>query len=76
MSVRLDEKSADIIDKMARVFGRPKTDIVSMAIERFWRQWVIEETNKAYAELAADPQKWEEEQSERSLWDNTLKDGL
>ncbi len=76
MSVRLDKKSADILDKMASIFKKPKTDIVSMAIEKYWRHWIIEETNKAYAELAADPDKWKKEQDERALWDNTLKDGL
>ena len=39
-------------------------------------QWLIEETNRAYAALRADPEAWREELAERALWDATLLDGL
>lgn len=41
-----------------------------------WRSWLLEENNRAYAKLAADPEKWKEELEERKLWDNTLMDDL
>ena len=76
MNVRLDRTSTELLDKLAHLNHRPKTEIVSMAIERYWRRWLLEENNRAYAELAADPEKWCQELEERKLWDNTLADGL
>jgi AbrB family looped-hinge helix DNA binding protein len=37
---------------------------------------LLEETNRAYAALRADPQAWEEELAERRRWETTLADGL
>jgi len=76
MSVRLDGASTELLEKLARLYHRPKTEIVSMAIEKLWRRWLLEENNRAYAALADDPEKWKEELEERRLWDNTLADGL
>ena len=76
MNVRLDRMSAELLEKLARLYHRPKTEIVSLAIERYWRRWLLEENNRAYAALAADPEEWSRELEERRLWDNTLADGL
>ena len=37
---------------------------------------LLEETNRAYAALRSDPDAWKEERQERTLWDETLSDGL
>lgn len=76
MNVRLDSKSTALLDELARFYNRPKTEMVSLALKSFWRRWLLEEHNRAYAALAADPAKWKEEIEERKLWDNTLTDGL
>ena len=40
------------------------------------RQRLLEESNRAYARLKADPAAWEEELRERGLWESTLGDGV
>ncbi len=37
---------------------------------------LLEETNRAYAALRADPNAWKEERRERALWEGTLADGF
>lgn len=52
------------------------TEKVRRLIEAAWRQHILDETNRRYAELRADPEAWAEEEAERELWDTTLLDGL
>jgi hypothetical protein len=37
---------------------------------------LLEETNRGYAALRADPEAWRAELAERSIWDAALQDGL
>jgi hypothetical protein len=36
----------------------------------------LDQVNDAYAALRRDPKAWKAEQEERTLWDETLADGL
>ena len=40
------------------------------------RQRFLEESNRAFEALRADPKKWKSEQAEREAWDITLTDDL
>lgn len=51
-------------------------DISSLSIENDRRQRFLEEANRQFAALRADPQAWQEEQEERAEWDTVLMDGL
>ena len=37
---------------------------------------LLEEANRDYAALRADPEAWRAELAERSIWDAALQDGL
>jgi hypothetical protein len=50
--------------------------ILDKAIEMYRRQWFLEQMNKGFAALKANPDAWREELAERAEWDVTLKDGL
>jgi hypothetical protein len=39
-------------------------------------QAFFEEADQAFLKLKNDPQGWQEELTERQLWDNTLLDGI
>ena len=45
-------------------------------VETLRRQYLLEETNRAYAALRDGPKLWGEEQAERADWETTLADGL
>jgi hypothetical protein len=76
MNVRVDDQSYKILNKLANIMGKPKTETLAYVIHKIWRQWLIDETCKGYDRLASDPEKWKEVQEEQKLWDNTASDGL
>jgi hypothetical protein len=50
--------------------------VLDKAIEEQRRKRFLEELSHAYAELRKDAAAWREDQAERSLWGQTLMDGL
>lgn len=40
------------------------------------RRRLLAKTNQAYVNLRANPEMWEQERQERSLWEGSLADGL
>jgi hypothetical protein len=50
--------------------------VLENAIENYRRQYVLTQTNKAYAKLRKNPKAWVEEIKERRNWENTLSDGI
>ena len=46
------------------------------AAEEDRRERILEQGNRGYAALRADPEAWAELQAERDAWDYTLSDGL
>ncbi len=55
------------------VLIRPAT---ATPLDETFRAFLLEESNKAYAALRADPEAWQEELKQRAEWDSTLQDGL
>ena len=74
-TVRINQKSHEILRKIASREGKPMQAILEAAIEEYRRQRFLHETNAAYAALRSDPKKWKEELSERKEWESTLTDG-
>jgi hypothetical protein len=72
VSVRTRKKLHDV----ARSAGLPMQELVERALDLYRRQQILDETNRAYADLRADPTLWKQIQSERNEWDVTLDDGL
>jgi hypothetical protein len=44
------------------------SEVAAAAVERLWRERILEETNAAYAALRADPNAWRRELEERAEW--------
>ena len=44
------------------------SDVVAAAVDRLWREELLEATNAAYAALRGDPKAWQQELEERELW--------
>lgn len=75
-NVRIQPASYTKLKQLARTSGVPMPQILAEAIDELYRKRFLEECNRAYARLRADPKAWKEELEERRLWDNTLADGL
>lgn len=51
-------------------------DVLARALEMYQRQRFLEDTNRAFAALKADPASWANMQEERHVLDGSLMDGL
>jgi hypothetical protein len=74
-TVRINQKTHNILRKIASKEGKPMQAILETAIEEYRRQRFLHEANAAYAALRNDPKPWKEELAERKEWDCTLIDG-
>lgn len=55
---------------------RPGSAAMARPVDIESRRRILEETNRDYATLRADPEAWQAELSERALWGATLQDGM
>lgn len=74
-TIRVPEPTRSILRDLSRQSGEPISDLVAKAVERLRREYFLEATNRAFANLREDPEGWQEELAERAEWDQTLSDG-
>jgi hypothetical protein len=75
-NVRIQPASYAQLKQLAQAAGVPMPQMLAEAIDELYRKRFLEECNRAYARLRADPKAWKEELDERRLWDHSLADGL
>src|SRR5438128_1020402 len=74
--VSVDDRTHATLRALATELDVSIQEAAAIAVEQYRRQRMIEEHNRVYAELRADPARWQEELDERAIWDVTLADGL
>jgi predicted transcriptional regulator len=74
--VRVSENTHAKLKEISQATGDTISNILEKAVENYRRKEFLKKTNKAYAKLKEDKEKWEEELSERKDWGSTLLDGL
>ena len=75
-TVRLSKETHQGLRQIALTEGKSIQTVLEGLVSDYRRRRMLEEGNSAYAALRRDPQAWAEEMEERSLWENTLADGL
>lgn len=75
-TIRVSYKTRNTLRELTQASGLPMQQIVEQAIEQYQRQYFLEASNKAYAELRANQNDWQAMLAEREAWDATLLDGL
>ncbi len=75
-SVSMREETLNTLRDLAQRSGRPVETVLVAAVEAYRRQFLLEETNNAFAALRRDPVAWQDEQMERAAWDITIADGI
>ena len=76
MTVRIHEDTHRSLKELARQTGEAMADILARAIEEYRRQRFLQGLSEDFAALRSDAKAWEEELSERRVWDATLGDDL
>lgn len=75
-TTRISPPAHELLRQLARDSGLPMQTVLEDALELYRRQRFLEETNRAFEALRADPDAWRSEVDERSAWDSTLADDL
>ena len=75
-STRISDPTREALRKLAERSGESMQALLDKAVEAYRRQRFLEESNRAFEALRANPQTWRIEQAEREAWDMTLADGL
>jgi hypothetical protein len=65
-----------LLGKLAEQTGSAMTDVLDAALENYRRQHFLEEADRAYTALAADPAAYADYRAEMKSLDGTLGDGL
>jgi hypothetical protein len=76
ITIRVPEPAASGLHEIARARGITVGAVVQELYREYLDRRMLEETNRAYAALRADPEAWEAEQAFRAEMENTLMDGL
>ena len=76
VTVRISEEERKVVRGLSEKLGVSMTEVLNRAVEKYRKEVLLSETNKAYARLKEKPDEWKDELEERKLWDNTLYDGL
>lgn len=66
--IRVSAETHHKAQRLAEQRGDPMSDVVAAAVDRLWREELLEATNAAYAALRGDPKAWQQELEERELW--------
>lgn len=75
-TVRIHPQTHAKLRELARQSGASMTDVLEKAVASYDRRMFLEQLNRDFAALRADPKSWREELAERAQWDATLGDGL
>jgi hypothetical protein len=75
-NVRIQAATYDKLKALAKRAGKPMPSVLAEAVDELYRKQFLDECNRAYARLKADPKAWKRELAERKAWDKTLADGL
>lgn len=74
--LRMSEGSHRTLKSLSEQAGESMQATLDRILEAHRRESMLQEANRAFAALRADPKAWAEELEERKLWESTLADGL
>ena len=75
-NVRIQPETYDKLRQLADEAGVTMPEVLAEAIDELFRKRFLDECNRAYGRLKADPKAWKQELEERKAWERTLNDGL
>jgi len=71
-TLRISHSSQEVLRRLAEESGESPQAILDEVIEMYRRQRFLEENNRAFEVLRANPRAWKAEQAERKAWDVTI----
>lgn len=74
--IQIELKTFDLLNQLANENNLSIGELIDKMAFDFQKKSFWNKVNEAFANLKADEFAWQEELAERSLWENTLSDGL
>jgi Ribbon-helix-helix protein, copG family len=75
-NVRIQPETYAKLRELADEAGVTMPEVLAEAIDELYRQRFLDECNRAYGRLKANPRAWKAELEERKAWEPALGDGL
>lgn len=76
MNIRISEKALEVVRHISRQKGLDVSDVLDRAVESYRREVFLDEVSRSFQTLKEDSEAWRAEVEERSLWDNSVADGV
>lgn len=74
--LRANDTTHKNLKELSHLTGLPMQAVLDQAVSAYRRTVFLEKLNEDFAALRASPEAWQDEQTERALWEQTLADGL
>jgi len=75
-TLRVDLATRSELQELVEMTGESMRELLAQAVRDYRRRRFLEQVNRDFERLRADPEAWAEELEERRLFENTLMDGL
>lgn len=75
-TIRVSKTTREVLKEISRQQTQSMQAVLDAALEKYRHHIMLRQLNVDYAALRKDKKAWNEELKERSLWENTLSDGL
>lgn len=75
-NVRISPRTHALLRQLAKEADESMQAILDKAVERYRREAFLRAANNDYAALKRNPKAWRKALKERSLWEQTLADGI
>jgi hypothetical protein len=73
-AVRIDERTRSDLQELSELTGESMRELVAQAVEHYRRRRFLEQVNRDFERLRADPEAWAAELEERRFWDAVVAD--
>lgn len=74
--VRMDMADKAVLDQLTARTGESAPRLLHRAVVALKKEIFFQQMNEAYADIRSNTAAWAEECAERSLFDNSIQDGL
>ncbi|MCG2796438.1 MAG: hypothetical protein L6427_11370 [Actinomycetia bacterium] len=75
-TVRIAHSWSPLLGELSEDMGLSRGDVVGVALDRLRRQKMLDDSNKAYARMLADPEAAKAWEKEIGIWDSLPDDEL
>jgi uncharacterized protein YlzI (FlbEa/FlbD family) len=76
LTISLSNTSHKTLIKLVETSGESMQTVLDKAIENYRRYVFLVQANQAFVALRQNEELWQEELTERGLWDVTMADGV